>query len=153
MSHAHHQLSRNERIPLIAVAGLIGISLVTVFAGRLTGKGLKDAEEPVLVESRSLIFADGADGLVDVRDFLTGASVAQFGSGEGGFARTALRALAYSRRVHEVGPEDPFVVGRADDGRVVIHDPSTGKTISLSAFGDAQEDVFIAFLDAQGDAQ
>lgn len=150
---SHHSMPRGERIALTALFGLVVFSASVIFAGRLTGTGLQNAEVPPLVDQRTVYFLDADPGQVAMVDADTKETIAVFNSGEGGFARTALRALAYTRRLHDLGPEVPMIVGRASDGRLVIHDPATNKTISLDAFGDANAAQFAFLLDRKDTQQ
>jgi len=137
---------RSERLPRMALLSIVALSVVVVVFGRTTGIGLQEPSVPPLVETRSLIFNDADEGSIAVVDAETGKDVSLYGSGEGNFIRTALRALAYSRRLDGIGPEEPFVLGRADDGRLVLYDPATDKRIGLDAFGDDNRDEFAALL-------
>lgn len=140
---------RSERLPRRALLSIVVLSIVIVAVGRLTGVGLQEPENPMLVETRSLVFSDAQEGSIAVIDATTGQSVSLFSSGEGNFIRTALRALAYSRRLDGIGPEEPFTLGRAADGRLVLYDPATDKRISLDAFGDDNRDEFAALLNPE----
>lgn len=145
---SHHVPAKLERWPLLGLLALVLFAIGAVMVGSSTGTGLQKRDVPRLAQSRTVHFADGASGEVQAIDAESGAIFATFGAGEGGFARTALRALAYSRKIHGVGPQAPFVLARAEDGQIILHDPATGKTVGISAFGDTHEEQFAALLDA-----
>ena len=145
MSH-HQPLDRSERLPLLALLGLVILSVAAIFISQTTESGLQVRTVPDWLETRSVVFTDGDDGQVIAIDADTEETVMTFSSGEGGFARTALRALAYSRRLEGVGARVPFIVARAEDGQIILHDPATDKSIGISAFGQANIEQFAQLL-------
>ncbi|MEE4210950.1 MAG: photosynthetic complex assembly protein PuhC [Parvularcula sp.] len=141
----HAPIVPNDRWLFIGLGLLAAFSLVAITIGH--SKGGKTYETlPPLSEQRSLIFEDSVNGDIQVKDAASNLVIGQFGSGEGAFVRTAMRSLAYTRRLNGIGAEAPFVLGRTADGRTYLHDPSTGKSISLYAFGDANVDQFTHLL-------
>lgn len=101
----------------------------------LTNIGAQKIETPAITQSVSLLFADDADGGVSVYDFNTGNRVWVYPPESGGFVRTAMRAVVFARKKRGIGPEEPFILSRAIDGRLILSDPLTDKTIALDAFG------------------
>ena len=138
----------DKAAPWVALA-LAGLTALVFFVARQPGGAVASIPELEFAQSRLLVFADVAEGGIVVSDASTGVEVAQLGTGDGGFTRTALRALFYSRRLHEVGPLEPVLLARATDGRVILHDPSTDKTIALDAFGDPNAAQVAALLDTE----
>ncbi|MGF1543808.1 MAG: photosynthetic complex assembly protein PuhC [Parvularculaceae bacterium] len=110
---------------------------------------LRHAATPVL-EMRSLTFSDAADGGVVVREWDSEATVHTYAPGEGGFVRTALRGLAHSRRMAEIGSEAPFHLKLMEGEMLVLEDVATGKRIGLDAFGDDNRAQFALLLDTDG---
>lgn len=145
MSH-HHSIVQSERLPLLALLMLVLASVAVIVLGQAAQRGLQVRANPDIIMIRSVVFLDGHGGLVSVLDAETERQIATYTSGEGGFIRTALRALAYSRRLEEISHEDPFVVARTEDGQILLHDPSTQKTIGISAFGEANIEQFAQLL-------
>ncbi len=95
---------------------------------------------------RSLTFADKADGGILVYDADTRTLATTFEPGTGNFVRGALRALTRKRRLAKIGPEVPFELTRFDDGRLVLSDPATKGSVSVSSFGPTQIAAFDALL-------
>ena len=81
---------------------------------------------------RDLQFRDLPSGDIVVLDHRTGQEVAQF-SGEQGFLRSTLRALARARQREKLGQEAPFLLIGRTDGRLTLQDPSTGQRIDLES--------------------
>ncbi|MHA7871548.1 MAG: photosynthetic complex assembly protein PuhC, partial [Hyphococcus sp.] len=53
---------------------------------------------------------------------------------------------------HGVGPDVPFELTRTEKGRLLLHDPATGRVIGLEAFGDDNLNDFARLLDQKDDA-
>lgn len=134
--------------PLLAAAGALAVSslLLTGFA-RLTDIGVQKLPDIVAVERVALNFEDEANGGVAVVDHATGERLYTYAPETGGFVRTALRSFAYTRAKAGIGREPPFELARDGEGRIVLSDPSTGKTVDLEAFGDDNEKDFAMLLD------
>ena len=141
-------LFRNEKHPLMAITGLVAFSLAVVSYAAFTGDGRAASREIAVEDARSLIVADEAEGVVAIYDARTNALISRYTSGEGGFARTAIRALAYSRATHDIPYARPITLQRAAGGRLYLHDPETGKTIDLDAFGAGNAAEFHRLIDA-----
>ena len=67
-------------------------------------------------------------------------------------ARTALRAMAYTRRLQGAGSGSPILLQKGADGRLILHDPVTAKEIGLNAFGESNLEQFAVLFDT-GEAQ
>jgi putative photosynthetic complex assembly protein len=140
---------------LWCAAGILGFSLVSVAAVRLTGNGPdqiaarlaaegKFAADPMAAQ-RPLRFSDRPDGGVAVTDARTGEPVAEF-HGEQGFVRGALRALVRERKARGIGDEKPFQLMASPDGRLTLLDPMTGQKIELGSFGPTNAGGFAKLL-------
>jgi putative photosynthetic complex assembly protein len=141
--------SRNEpfpRKPLIAVAALIGFSLVLVAGARLSGLSASQAPPSAVSEQIDLRFEDRADGAVTVLRAEDAELVAVLAPGSNGFVRGVLRGMARERRSRDVGEEVPFRLARLADGRLTLQDLATGRVIELKAFGPDNEAAFAALL-------
>jgi putative photosynthetic complex assembly protein len=90
---------------------------------------------------RDLQFTDLPSGDIAVLDHRNGQQVALF-SGEQGFLRSTLRALARERQRENLGKEAPFLLIGRTDGRLTLQDPSTGQRIDLESFGPSNAAVF-----------
>ena len=67
-------------------------------------------------------------------------------SGEQGFLRGTLRALARERRMRNLTAEAPFELALFQDGRLSITDTLTNKGIDIEAFGPDNVAVFMKVL-------
>lgn len=133
MSH-HHDTPVIDRRMIRAAAVLVLVSVVGAAYARITGDATVTDPRSQIVQMRALHFEDRADGAVVVRDGTE--AIAVFESGEGGFVRGALRALARYRRLDGGSVQDaPIELIHWLDGRVSLEDPETGESIVLNAFG------------------
>lgn len=135
-----------RRLPWLAVGVLLGVVLLIAAFGRA---GLT-ATTPSLSNARATVqlrFADRSDGGVDVLD-TAGRRVSQFAPTTNGFARSVVRSFTRERRRSGIGPEQPFALLQRADGGISLHDPTTGRQVSLDAFGPDNLRVFAALLQA-----
>jgi putative photosynthetic complex assembly protein len=114
--------------------------LVAVGLARWSGFEPRTPDAPVQWQ-RALQFRDLPGGDIAVIDHLSGESVARL-SGEQGFLRTSLRALARERLREHLGGDAPFMLIGRSDGRLTLQDPSTGQRIDLESFGPSNAAVF-----------
>jgi putative photosynthetic complex assembly protein len=132
----------NPTLPL--AVKLIGsmLLLIVLAIGFARWQGISDKQaDAATVWQRDLVFADGPQGSVIVKDAQSQTEIAQF-EGEQGFLRSTLRALVRERKRQNIGPDAPMqLLGRAD-GRLTLLDPSTQQRIDLEAFGPSNAAVF-----------
>ena len=136
------------RLPLLGAAGLVLVSLAAATVGRITHM----TETPTAAmptRQLALRVADGAGGAVLLFDAGDGRQVATI-TGENGFLRGTLRALARERHMESIGPQAAFMLTAWNDGRLTIEDTATGGRIELEAFGPDNLAVFAKLLTAQG---
>lgn len=138
--------------PLIFGAAALIFS-VTAFVGisQATGFGHPELSTEAHVEKIALRFQDEPDGGVGAYQVKDDAPLFTYGPGEGGFVRTALRSLTLDRRKAGVGPLPPFELMRSATGNIVLSDPSTGKRITLNAFGGTNQESFAKLFDADAE--
>jgi len=137
-----------------AKAPLIGLGMVLVaavaFAGfaSVTGIGRVEASAPAAtsIVARALYFTDRDDGGVTAIDAQNGVTVAEFEPATNGFLRSTVRGLVRERKRRDLGPEMPFLVSLESDGRLLLNDPATGRTVDLRAFGPTNLEVFARLL-------
>jgi putative photosynthetic complex assembly protein len=132
------------RKPLLGAGALVLFTLGLAIYGRFTGVG---APQPtgVATAERTFTFADRPDGAVIVR--IAGSSqVLDVMTGQQGFLRGTLRGFARIRHMDGIGSTPPLVLTGYADGRLVLRDPSTGRTQELEAFGSSNEAVFVHLL-------
>ena len=135
---------------LWTVGFLLLFSLVSVGLVRITGNGPDQLAAAVLNE-RLLRFEDRSNGGVAVIDGSTGKLLTTM-TGEQGFLRGAIRALARERASRKLGSEQPFQLISRTDGRLTLFDPATGQRIDLESFGPTNAGVFASFLSMQPSA-
>ena len=137
-----------QRLPAIAVSGMIGLAIVAAVAGRITNAA---APPPAakLVDGRDVRFEDRADGAVMVFD---GHSKTPFDvvTGESGFLRGTLRGLARTRKSEGIDSSAPFHLSAWNDNRLTLDDPATGRHVELEAFGPTNEAVFARLMHGLG---
>jgi len=122
----------------------IGVVLLAVLVavGLARWSGLDPRTPDAAVQwQRDLQFRDLPDGDIAVLDHRTGQQVAQF-TGEQGFLRSSLRALARERHRESLSGAAPFLLIGRTDGRLTLQDPSTGQRIDLESFGPSNAAVF-----------
>ncbi|MEO0464999.1 MAG: photosynthetic complex assembly protein PuhC [Pseudomonadota bacterium] len=134
---------------LISIA--LMLATITVFVGvaRLTGVGIADLPKEATIERLQVRFADEPTGGVGAYDPESGEAIHMFDPGAGGFVRTSLRSLSLNRRRAGIGPTPAYELQRSNTGNVILFDPETGKSITLDAFGDLNENDFAQLFDAQ----
>jgi putative photosynthetic complex assembly protein len=137
-----------EGWPLAALAVLVLGSIVLAGFGQWQKR--QQAELPVLavLETRSLVFLDGPGGDVLIRDAVSGEQLPPI-TGEAGFARGVLRSLAQARLRAGGGAEQPFVLNRQADDRLILADPVTGRQVDLATFGPTNVAVFQPLLEVR----
>ncbi len=133
--------------PGIALGGLMAAAVVVIALARWAAPQAPAAAAtpgPV-AQLRLLHFEDQPDGAIRVVDAATGSPVARF-EGEQGFLRGTLRAMARERRLRGLGAERPLELIAHTDGRLTLHDPSTGTRIALESFGATNAGVYARLL-------
>ena len=135
-----------SRAPMLLMVVAAMVTLVGVAAVRLSGVSIHTPDAPAVV-TRQLRFEDRTDGSIAVIDMRDHSLAASF-TGEQGFLRGALRALARERRRAGFGPEQPFELVGREDGRLTLQDPMTGQRLDLESFGPTNAGVFAKLLAA-----
>ena len=136
--------------PVRLIGALLLAVLLAVGWARWQGVGLRFADAPT-TWSRDLQFVDTTDGDVLAVDAASHQSVARF-SGEQGFLRGTLRALARERQRRGVDRSAPLQLLGRQDGRLTLLDPATGQRIELEAFGPTNAAVFASLQPQAPDA-
>jgi len=137
------------RAPLVAVALLIGLTLLAVAGVRYTGMGVVIVPDAPTVAVRALRFEDRQDGSIAVLDANGEHQIDSVAPGTNGFLRGTLRGLARERKRAGVGPEVPFqLVGHAD-GRMTLKDPGTGRRVDLASFGPTNAAAFARLMNSR----
>ena len=145
----HHSLEESmPRAPLIAIAVLIGFTLLLVTTVRVLGLTAGDEPAAALVD-RQLHFEDLGGGYIAIIDATSDSHLQSIGPGEQGFIRATVRGLAQQRLRQGSGPGEPFVLSGRADGRLFLEDPVTGRIIDLTAFGHTNASAFAELLTAE----
>lgn len=126
--------------PMAWIGVMLLAMLVAVGLARWSGLDPRTPDAAVQWQ-RDLQFRDVAGGDIAVLDHRTGQQVARF-SGEQGFLRSTLRALARERHRESLSGDAPFLLIGRTDGRMTLQDPSTGQRIDLESFGPSNAAVF-----------
>lgn len=134
--------------PMVVGAGLLMLCAIALAAfARYTGAGRIERPASRVVAERMLTFQQPTDGQVRVLDATTGAVIASYAEGQGGFVRGSLRAFAYTRKVKGLTLEGaPFRLVAWENGRLSLDDPATGSRVELDAFGSENRAAFAALL-------
>ncbi len=122
----------------------IGVVLLAVLVavGLARWSGLNPRTPDAAVQwQRALNFSDLPGGDIAVQDANTHETVARF-SGEQGFLRSTLRALARERHREKIGAQAPLLLMGRTDGRLTLLDPTTQQRIDLESFGPTNAAVF-----------
>jgi putative photosynthetic complex assembly protein len=135
---------------LLAVAALIGVSLVSVIAVRiLQPQGARAPIEAAVVDSRDLRFVDVGKGEVAIYDWPDGRLVETLDPGTDNFIRGVIRGLARERRSVDAGTDTPFRLSRFDNGQLTLEDTATGRVLTLEAYGATNAASFSRLLQTQ----
>lgn len=137
------------KVALYGAAGLVLVSLMVAGAARLTDDGAVSLPAGAVTESRALRFEDRADGGVTIYDAATGEVVEIVAPGTNGFIRGALRGLNRERLRRDIGAQPAFNLTLFEDGRLLLIDPTTNRSIDLGAFGRTQTETFVRLLTAK----
>lgn len=147
----------NDRmLPRVLIRGMIALVLAALaiasFAS-FTGRPL--ASQPpvaaVVADASFLLISDGVSGAVEVR-LADGTVLSRLGPEEGGFIAGVHRVILRERTKHRVALEGPVTVQAFENGRMAIHDPSTGWGADLMGFGADNAGAFARLL-AQSQSQ
>jgi putative photosynthetic complex assembly protein len=145
MSNAFHDQPL-PRAALLGAAVLIVGSILATVIGRQSDIGVTHMPQAQEVFSRSLRFEDRNDGAVVVLDVNEQREIAVFQPGTNGFVRGVMRGMARERRSEGIDATPPFRLTRWSDGRMSIHDPSTGLNVNLEVFGPTNAEPFAKLL-------
>jgi putative photosynthetic complex assembly protein len=143
---ARTQCDTFPRAPLLGAGALVLLALTGAGLSRLSARPI--APDPVPTIQRDLRFADRADGAVVVYQAGDPAPLSVV-TGQAGFLRGTMRALARGRRLDRVGADAAFRLSAWPDGRLTLDDLATGQRLELEAFGSANEAVYAKLLTAR----
>nr|AAP59029.1 hypothetical membrane protein [Thiocapsa roseopersicina] len=137
---------------LIAVASLIGFTILAVAVARLIGFDPSQGPISPEVAVRDLSFVEVGQGDLAVYDAASGELLERLPPGEDGSSRV-LRTLERERRMHSVAMDRPYRLSLRENGRFTLEDQTTDFFIDLRAFGPTNEASVGRFLSAPPSAQ
>jgi putative photosynthetic complex assembly protein len=132
--------SPSKGLPIGWLIALMALTLGLVAWAQQQGWRVTVSDAPTAWEM-SLQFKDLPNGDIAVLDTQRGLTLREF-SGEQGFLRGSLRALARQRRVAEADHQAPVLLRALTDGRLLLIDPTQGVRIDLDSFGPSNKAVF-----------
>ncbi len=141
-------------VPLVGAGMLVAMTIALAAGPRLgylppiaTAASERAAHHVATVETRSLAFADRADGALVVTDTGRGTAAAVLPHGvNNGFIRGVLRGMARDRKLRGVGAGAPFTLTLFADDALTLRDPATGRNIELGSFGPTNRQSFADLL-------
>jgi putative photosynthetic complex assembly protein len=131
---------------LLGAAVMVGMALSLATIVRLSGADISSMPPARPAAVRFLQFVDRPDGAVAVYDTKQNQTVEVLPPGTNGFVRATMRNFARERRSNGLGADIPFELLASTDGRLILQDLATGRTIDLEAFGQTNAGVFAGFL-------
>ena len=99
---------------LIAVAAMVGLSILFAASASLWDFGATRIEYAPVTDSRDLVFKDLKNGSVGVVDAAGQQQIAEVKPGQDGFVRVVMRSMARDRAVRGVGSDVAFRLARLD---------------------------------------
>jgi putative photosynthetic complex assembly protein len=134
---------------LIAMGGIIALSIAAAGIGRLTG-ATETALTSTPVVTRDLLFHDRPDGTIAVYDAKDPATPIEIVPREtNGFLRGTMRGLAQQRVRQDADHDIPFRLVQWADNRLTLEDPTTHRMLDLESFGATNEGAFAKLLTAK----
>ncbi|MEM9335896.1 MAG: photosynthetic complex putative assembly protein PuhB, partial [Pseudomonadota bacterium] len=143
---------RNQKLPMVAAAGLVGLAVVATLVIVLSGNAPQTYANAEVVASVDLRFVHRDDRSIDVVDADTGSLLESIAPGESGFLRSAVGVFERSRSYIDPDSIDsPFNLRWTASGRLFLFDPIRDTYVDVMAFGDGNADVFLRLLPEEGD--
>ncbi|WP_298468451.1 photosynthetic complex assembly protein PuhC [uncultured Erythrobacter sp.] len=143
-----------HKVPIAMMGGIVALSVALTasvtfgfFDREAVPSEVRAAAGTTTIATRSLQFFDEPDGTVRVEDGISGAEIASFGPGTGGFVRSTARSLVHKRRIRGIGAATPFELIEWDDGALTLRDTTTGGTVELASFGKDNRKIFADMLE------
>ena len=130
------------RALLIGAAALLAFAIVATATGRKSGLGLVELQRASEVRSLPLHVTDKDDGSVVIIHADNKRVLYVVEPGKDGFIRATLRGFVRERRLSEIGDAVPFTLTHWSDGTLSLSDTTTGRRVSLEAFGPTNANAF-----------
>jgi putative photosynthetic complex assembly protein len=136
------------------IQNYIGLVIFTALVMVVIGVGsfmkagaLERQADASVLDQKDLYFRDLPDGSVGVISANNGEVIAKV-TGQAGFVRGILRAMARERRIRQITSDEAFLLISHSDGRLTLVDPATQNRIDLESFGKDNAAEFAAFLNS-----
>jgi putative photosynthetic complex assembly protein len=147
---AHPDYSLPPRVLMVIAFGLL-LSILAAYAARTTDVGATRMTPGPSVEARDLKFATLADGALSIVDVERNAEIRRLAAKSDGFIKIVLRGIQLERNLVAAPLDAPLRLSRLTDGQLILEDHSTGRIITISAFGPGNRDAFAELLKAGSD--
>ncbi len=139
----------SDRLIALIALGLLFVVAAVLLARTTDNIIVADPPIGALVQDRTLLFSDGADGEVVISDAASSVIVRTLTAGEGSFIRGVVRSLVRTRHQQGLFAQTGFHLNLYEDGRLQLIDPLTGQVIDLVAFGPTNMAEFAGLLDQE----
>jgi putative photosynthetic complex assembly protein len=141
-----HDKELVPRVLVFAVCTFVLIVLALVTWSRLSGQPVTYTPPTGdITHERTFNLSGDMSGSATVTE-LDGTLIADLNPKEGGFISGVWRVIQRERTKHRVALEGPLTLVRYDNGRIAIHDPSTGWSADLMGFGIDNAKAFARLL-------
>ena len=140
----------DKMLPRVLIRGVItlvaAVMAITIFA-RVTDRPLESTPpvSPVVAEAALILTSDGTTGAIDIHT-PDGSLVAALDAEQGGFIAGVHRVILRERTKHRMATDGPVLLRAFENGRMAIHDPSTGWGADLMGFGTDNARAFARVL-------
>ena len=152
MSHTSPRVYTPEDrlLPRFLIRGMIALVLAALAIAtyaRITDRPLVSTPPvaPVVAEAAVTFHSDGVSGAVTVLN-ADGTVLTDLSAEDGGFIAGIHRVIIRERTKHRVAFDGPVILQAYDNGRMAIHDPSTGWGADLMGFGADNAGAFARLL-------
>lgn len=139
-----------ELVPLMLVRAMFGMVLIVLLLvtwARLTDQPVNYTAPTGDITHQRIIHLTGdmaGRATVTAED---GSIIAELTPEEGGFISGVWRVIDRERAKHGQAKDGPLTLVRYDNGRIALHDPSTGWSADLMGFGIDNAKAFARLLD------
>jgi putative photosynthetic complex assembly protein len=140
------QPANASRFPVYGAMVLLFFAIGATLFGQRTEIGTVRYEQGQPRSIRDIVLLADKDGILNVSDAQSGALIASFPAGEGGFVRGSMQGLNRDRKLHSVSAETPYRLILWDNGRLTLSDTGSGLRVDLLAFGPTNAGAFAKFL-------
>lgn len=139
--------------PLATAVGLVLFAVVGTGIVSMTGNRPAAELPSDVVASVDLHFNDLGDGSLNVVDAGSGEVLDTIEPGANGFLRSTVKGLAQARADGDDDREAAYSLQRTSEGRLLLTDPVTLRSVDLWAFGPTNAGAFVRFLQLAEDVR